>query len=368
MNNKNHQTIPNNIKFNNIEILRFLFSVIIVYYHLLNYSALTDIAKTTPIPIYIYLGDSCNSAYLIVEFFFIMAGFFLFKTFTEKEQSWSEFTLKKIARLWPPLAFCCIILYFSCYNNGIARHIMNMLFLQNIGITPDHGGFNWYISSYFWVIIFYFYLLKNYKLKNVNLVIALCVYFSLTACYNIGGFSLSQLETHYSFFNAGVLRALAGIGIGYFAGCIYNKIKAHIDMDNVNDLKTFTFFSTVEITCFAFLIDNLVLQNIYGRRDPFFIIVFLCLFICFLLKKGALSKILNNKYLGCFGKFSYSIYVMHGAVFSILSKTLWQNIDFVKNIFVCVPVSLIFTIIVGVLTYYLVEKPSAKYLKKKFNI
>ena len=78
------------------------------------------------------------------------------------------------------------------------------------------------------MLIFYFYLLKNFSLKAVNLVIALCVYFGFVININYlsGGFGAWVI---FSFLNLGVLRALAGIGIGYFIGNFYISKKEKIE-------------------------------------------------------------------------------------------------------------------------------------------
>ena len=62
-------------EFMNIDFLRILFAIIIVWYHsfgnLKSYIPLGDTLNT--------FSTNCKDAYLIVEFFFIISGFFLLR-------------------------------------------------------------------------------------------------------------------------------------------------------------------------------------------------------------------------------------------------------------------------------------------------
>lgn len=107
------------LKYNNIEFLRFLFSLIIVYMHFTHEPAVRAL----------YLIQSFNSkrAYLVVEFFFIIAGFFLFCTYKNKEQSWIRFVLRKFIRLWPALvcfSIASMVLHFFTYTGSIRDLIL----------------------------------------------------------------------------------------------------------------------------------------------------------------------------------------------------------------------------------------------------
>ncbi len=359
-------------KLYNIEVLRFLFSLIIVYFHILHSNILKFTTKTNVSNIYDALAINCTDGYLIVECFFIIAGFFLFQSFkNNRYKNWHTFTLNKIARLWPVLAFSILITIFAgllikSNTTSIYTHFINMLFLQCIGVSLDYRGINWFISPYFWVMIFYFFILKSFNFKHACLIIAICAYFSLVGNINYFEGEFGR-ETINIFFNSGIMRALFGIGAGYFTGLFYNSVKDLIAL-KFNDIKSFIIISLCEISIFAFLIKYFIFYKINYQNKLIFVIAFIILFFLFLIKKGCLSKLFENKYLGCLGKYSYSIYIMQQISFWILGITLWKSSVFINNIYQCLLVSILFSVIVGVLTYYLVEKPSAKYLKKKFNI
>lgn len=93
------------------------------------------------------------------------------------------------------------------------------------------------------------------------------------------------------------------------------------------------------------------------------VILFTALLLLMLYGKGLLSRICNRPLFGIWGKYTYAIYVMQQTSFDILKKTLWKNTDFVaNNMYLCLAVSVAFSVLFGILIYYVVEQPSKKSL------
>lgn len=67
--------------FYNIDCFRFIFSLIIVYFHILHANIMKFVENTPSMQNYEYLAKISSNSYLIVECFFIIAGFFLFLNF-----------------------------------------------------------------------------------------------------------------------------------------------------------------------------------------------------------------------------------------------------------------------------------------------
>lgn len=366
--------------FYNVDFLRFIFSVIIVYFHIFS-NIKKFYGDSIAIDTYKNLSILCGSARLIVDCFFIIAGFFLFQTILKNKTNMVQYVINRIARLWPVLAFSFLISVVF-FKFKLYTAIINSLFLQCIGVTLLYKGINWYISPFFWVSIFYFYILKNFDKKYVHLIIAFCIYFGLMCNINYFDGGVGR-ETIKLFINTGVMRALSGIGIGYFIGLFYETVRdkiAQVEIsqqvrDNVKEFfnKTikekcsFLIVSALEIYCFVFLINNFLFHKISYKNHLIFLIMFSVLFFCFLIKKGLLSKLLDNKYFAFCGKYAYSIYVMQQIAFNILKKTLWKNTEFVDNVPLCLAISVILPVIIGVLTYYLVEIPVGKKVKQSLE-
>lgn len=206
----------------NVEFLRFVFSVIIVCFHIL-YSNIMPYVNGNMT--YDAIKPMIGNAGLIVECFFIMSGYFLFMTYWKKpDLSFLEFAIKKVFRLGPVLAFSILIGCFF-FKQKIIPSTFNILFLQCIGISLEYKGINWYISPLFWALLFYFALLKNFESKKVNVFIAVVVYFSylVNISSTNGGFGR---ETVWGVVNLGLARALAGVGFGYLLGTLLNSLNA----------------------------------------------------------------------------------------------------------------------------------------------
>lgn len=356
------------MKYINVEFLRFIFSLMIVYYHIFIFWIQPYV---TGVSVYAELTGKVHNTYIIVEFFLIMAGFFFYQTLQKRQQSWSSFALNKIARLWPvlALAICSYIVIKLAFGLEINLYtqFLNLLFLQCIGVTLEYKSELWFISAYFWVMLFYFYILKNWKKENALLVIALLVYFSLVGNINYfhGGFGR---ETIHTFINAGVMRVLAGIGIGYFIGIFYDKVKNCTEICKTKLQKSLKFIivSAIEIYCFVFLINNCIFHKLSFKNMLIYLVIFSILFFMFLIKQGFLSKILDNKFFGFCGKYSYSIYAMQMSCFVLLKNTLWLNKKFItEHVYLNIFITLLFCLTVGILTYKFVEVPAGKFLKEK---
>lgn len=364
-------------KIKNIEALRFIFTIMIVVFHIFMHP---DALFTRYPEIYDKFFISTTNTYILVDFFFIVSGFFLYLT-AEKYKTFQEFTIKRLVRLWPVPAFALFVffIYSSCLNTEFLRyvHFLNLFMLRNTGLQliSDVNSTAWYISNLFWVSLLYFYLIKNFEKKNVNLTFALIIYFSyLILINNLDGFIRPRYVMFYNILNAGMLRALAGMAIGYFIGLVYKdnhaKLTTHLqhkfDWKNFKNIK-YVFYSALEGGLLFYIINNLAFHKIKFQNDIFFIILLTGLFIVFIMRKGFVSNLFENNISAFLGKFAFSIYIMQETVFFILKRTLWQNSVFIAAhpvINVCI--STLFCVIVGIITYYCVEKPCTN-LYTRFN-
>jgi len=355
-------------RLHNIEFLRFLFSGIIVYFHILHSNIMQYVNTNTT---YSILREKSDAAGVIVECFFIISGYFLFISYRRDTHiDIFQFAVKKFFRLWPVLFFS-ILLGLVFFSEKKFPSILNSLFSQCIGLSLDYKGINWYISPLFWVSLFYFALLINFDSKKVNVIIAVLVYFSYVIIINEANGEFGRHTVH-GIINLGTARAVAGIGLGYLIG---------ITIECINSSKLrFLFFSPkfslkavrlivgtiVELISLAFLLEYCLIGSRYNNQ--FIVVIFFsALLICFIYRLGALSKVLDNKIMDYFGKYTYSIYVMQQISFWILQRSFWKYESFINQVGICISISIIFCIVIGIITYYAIERPAiivySRYLK-----
>lgn len=341
-------------KYHNVEFLRFIFAIIIVYFHILHNNIMRFIGSNQD---YVTLAQLSNKAGYIVECFFIISGYFLYKNLNNLNSiETPNFIWKKFVRLWPVLVFSLIIevLFFRL---NIYTAIFNSVFLQCIGLSLDYKGINWYISPLFWTLIFYYAVFKNFDNKKAYVVLGGICYFSYLTNISFcnGGFGR---ETVWGIVNLGLTNALANIGLGIFIGKtldVTEKVKISFN----SKFMSLT-ISLLEICCILFLVRYFLLGLEY-KNAFIVVIVFSILFVCFIKKRGLISNLLNMKIFSELGKYVYSIYVMQQISFNILQRTLWKT-TIVNDTVICILISLIFSVFLGLFTYHTIEKPSYKYL------
>lgn len=348
----------------NIELLRFFFAVSIVYFHLLHSFMMP---YTQGAEIYQLLADQSRYAKYIVECFFIMSGYFLYRSLlTRPDQTAWDFLTKKILRLWPVLAVSTVLSVIFL-DVPLDQGILNLFFLQSTGLTTGWKGLNWYVSAFFFAEVFYFLLYKVMKnSKAMKLLICLLVYF---------GYVLNIASTDGEFgravvcgvFSLAMARAVAGMGLGYLLGNIYDSLKKRVQTEAPKEKKKLILWiSLTEIISFLALLGDFFIGKQAGKNQFIVVILFSVLFVCMLTEKGILSRMISRIPLWRFGKYAYSVYVMQEAAFYLLEHTMWKNTRFLQT---CpagaLGISVFVTFCLGVTVYYLVERPLCGKINEK---
>lgn len=358
-------------KIKNIEFLRIIGCLAIILFHFFNiyfYKSFPDIE------IYSKMNGMTSNACIAVDLFFILSGFFFFYKFSYTQSLW-DFLKKKIIRLYPVLIFTLLLFFIVSFSGVLSfkfyNNILDLLFLNGTGIVKKSGnlGVIWYIGALMWSMIFYFYILKNYEKKNVNLIIALITFFCYEFMINVNNGEIGgNKSVFYNFINMGMLRALGGVGIAYFIAEWYKN-----NIDKIRSLsltiKNKLLVTCLEFACLYFIINNLMLHNLKFGNDIIFIIVFVVTIMLFLIKQGYISKLLDKLCLNTVSKYTYSFYITHTLILKILRGSFWKTHSewIYANPVENVVYTFIGILILGIFTYHFVEAPCAKYLSNKFG-
>ena len=353
-------------KIKNIEFFRILFILQLVIMHFAG-SPNYGFNKMFPdILIFQQMNNSMQNGHIVVEFFFIIAGFFLVLTY--RNLSFVDFVKNKFIRLFPLVALGIIIIWIANFINwgspDIYKGIFDLLFVQNIGLSIQPIGFFWFVSVLFWVLLFYYYIIKNYERKNVDLAIGLITFFSYCLIMNYTNENFADFSINIGgFLNVGLLRGLAGIGLGYFLGNWYK--------DNFVKIKNLKFSmyqkliaSVIEGSLLFYIIFNLSFYSMKNNR-MILIFAFLGLFIMFLLKQGIISRFLDNNVSLVLGRYAFSLYIMDCVTRMLLGKNVESYGDFVHvHPLLSFQIMILILIIFAIASYHLIEQPAIKYLKK----
>lgn len=348
-------------KIKNIEFLRIFLIITIVLYHMRVY-----VNKLG--------GDFFQNMYNMmdggrqgVEAFFIIAGFFLILTF--RNIPILDFVKKKYFRLMPAAMFSIIICGISSlFKIGSFKFIPSIL----MGLLVSHFGIYWcrganitlwYVSSLFFGFIVFYLIIKFVKEQYqipIFLILGIGSY-ALLSFHDHGMYS-AHSAIYYGCISPCTLRAFGGMGIGVIIAKYYLKYKEKFLNLNTNILKLI-FFSLIEIITLGFVIWWSYFKLI-KPDNSIYVIAFAILFICFLLKQGILSKLTDWDKWADYSKYAYSLFCVHLPIIRIVFKTmLLPN----KTLALAHPVltvlfTLLISVIAGIITYYLIEKPCFNWL------
>lgn len=290
---------------NAIDFYRYFFMVMICILHIKEYYG-------NPYPF--------GGAYLPVEFFFVLSGFFIMQHTYKSENSEHDNCEKEVfdyasdryGRLFPQYIFSYLILatYFILTNKSTIKHIVVNCFwelwmLQIIGL----GGFisrqMWYVSALLLVSVIVYYLLKKWKLFYLYIAAPLTSLVIYSYFFQRQG-SLAGigLTPNTLIVGDGVLRALAAINIGCICQQVYTYFKATIT-------DRFNWISTIfELSAFIYF-----LYYFYGsggkENDFILVIIFGMFVISVMCGNSYISRFLNKKFFGKLGEITYAMYCNH---------------------------------------------------------
>lgn len=340
-----------------IDSLKFIFSVIIVYYHLLHANMKGCIGGTE---LYKELSAACDGSALIVECFLIISGYFIYKAYVAGRQDLVQFTLSRLVRLWPVFAFYVLC---TCVLSGykLESAILDLSFLRCTGISQEYKGIIWYIPPFFWCSVLLYATLRLFQKEKALFIIAILTY--LAYCFNLNNLK-GGVGRHvvYSWLSLGMLRVLGGLGIGILMAAGKEYFCKAGATPAVSRCKAIC-FTLIELVCLTLLTHQFLIGRMFSNAMTT-IIVFAILFFVMTSGGGYASRLLSREPLANMGKYCYGIYVMQQVAFNIMNKTLWKWGGLAEPR-LAVAASAMVAVVIGIITYHLVEQPCARWYKRR---
>lgn len=244
-----------------------------------------------------------------------------------------------------------------------------LTFLHATGLSLNYVGIIWYIGPFFWISLFIIALIRTFNTQKLSLLLAIFIYFGYTINIQYSGGGLGRAVI-WSWCSLATIRILAGLSLGVILAIInqtysnyqkiqYTKLKANIQL---------LFYTSLELLLLILIFRFMLYTRLPFKNVLTFIVFFSFLFLLFINKKGLISSLLNIPVFNLLGRYSYSIYVMQQVAFYILAKTLWRNSNLMSaHPYYALIISFVFSIILGIVTYHLIERPIGLFLKKRFK-
>ena len=207
----------NNIN-GNIELLRYLFTIAVAVMHVW----------------YVFYGSTyfMEGAYLAVDFFFVLSGFYLAKKISSTHESAWRYTISRYAKIAfvyiSAIVVDCILSSNSVvdFSRTTLRAIPDMLALQSSGFFyPTINVIVWYISAML-IVGFFIVTLINLNerfFKSMLAPLFIIAGYSIVYYY-FGCLDVTTNHTGYMF-PISLFRALSGMCLGYVVKCICDKIE-----------------------------------------------------------------------------------------------------------------------------------------------
>lgn len=365
------------MKYNSLESLRGLAAILVAIYH-------SPIIASKSLPI-------IANANIFVDFFFILSGFVMSYAYKQKiiaGLKFKDFTLLRIGRLYPLHLFMLLIWVPFIFAKGYVFHflqiggndpfvinsfstfISNLLLVNSLNIH-SHLSWNypaWSISLEFYTyLIFFFFLVlfRRFYRPYYSLIFSLLSY---AALYTITEDSL--LRT-YDF---GLLRCVGGFFLG-----VYIQSLTEASAQEFNKLQS-NIYEIIIIFATLFLILNISNSKIIEFSS---FILFGCTVYLFSIQdSGIISRFLNLKPMIFLGTISYSIYLTHAIIFTIIDH-IWvyllkmpvksvqgTSITYFDTPYGALLNAIILLTVVGFsyFTYSYIEKPWRNKFRRKISV
>lgn len=306
-----------------IELIRFVAAAVVMTYHFFT--------------IYISGDGIIIYAYVFVEFFFMLSGFFMMKHVTERDDPMdpAAYVFRKAASFYPIyiIAFSFQFVLFVLMNHlKSAPEVLGRLFhfkweallLQNAGFIPDPQfntdyllGQAWYLSAMLLAMVIAYPLARYFRKVYLSIVCPLMIIVVYSYIMQTLG-TLNIGNEYFGVVMSAIVRGLAGTCVGSLCYAGYVHIKEH----PFKGKKA----AVIEIACYASVIGLLFLRGEFtsDADSLFFILVFALILIFAFVNETPVSVFLNThgvKVLTYLGSLSLYLYLLHWSVMSAMQ--LW---------------------------------------------
>ncbi len=244
-----------------LELYRFLFALWVLYYH-------------SYVP-YKFSNGFFNGGYVAVEFFFILSGFFMLRTFEKFiDDDFIKGSVGLIVKVIKPLGITLLIgLLFSVWYNILHwESLLNLFYIY---------GYLWYVARLLDVTVLFFIMFRFIKNETARTVLLTCIFVICAALYD---------------YKVGILRALGSISLGI----LLSKVPG-LNFKNFKITNTIKSIGLTASICYCFVM-ALLPYNSFLHDSSLYILGFTSL-IYF-----SSQITVSNIYLNYLGKLSFGIY------------------------------------------------------------
>lgn len=295
----------------NIEILRFVFSVLIIFCHF---------DKS------VFNGELFTASYLGVEFFFMITGVFLGKKLKAKKEEYpvesfglaakegAEYVWNRLCGIYPYFFLASLIAFAVRIAIGLNTADLStaLIFAGDFGIVRLFGlpawsttGTSWYLCALFVSLLLIYPFARKYYDSFLYLFAPLFPLFAIGISVQATGSLDATIQKVFSYVSIGFLRAIAMISVGFVVNELTDKVREL----PTNRLNRFL-FTACELVFYPVLFGYLVFSS-KGPYDYLPIILMSAALIITMSGKSFLYGRFDNRLSMFLGKSSIILFLCH---------------------------------------------------------
>ncbi|MBF7155707.1 acyltransferase family protein [Bacillus albus] len=371
-----------NKRYLELDSLRGLAAIAVLFYHCLRIFPSFDISD----PNFVKDGDSWLintllntplqiiwSGHESVILFFVLSGFVLsIPYYAGKEIEYKTYILKRTVRIYIPFFVAttiAVIANLTLSKNGISMYstwfnkiwtsettfldILNQILFLGYYNADQYNTVVWSLAHEMRISIIFPLLMLAILRFNWKTNIGIGLTFSLVA--------FILLVKINPTFNTNIILTLHYTSMFMIGSLLAKHIESIVDFYKKlpNFIKMLSFVFAIVSYTYSGLFTNIGLIHNF-LIDEYAVVVGSSLFIIIALSSGMVSRLLNLKPMLFLGKISYSLYLYHTI---ILFSLIYAFSDIIP-IYIILLSTIVISVIVASIAYYLVEKPSMKLGRK----
>jgi len=317
---------------------------------------------------------------MLVDFFFVLSGFVLTHAYFGRDDSMAQFVGWRLARLYPMHLFALLMFlvlqglkmvvetwggdtrHHAFDGLNVANFADTLLLLQSTGLLWHQISWNapsWSISTELFANLLVFALLVLLGRRQLNLICGV-----LLVCI-IGFFMAANIGPH-DYGPLALLRCIAG----FCLGCLVHELFVRTHHNKLVGAAAPSLVGTgAEVLALAALLSGILAKPLTGiwfsSAFSFAIVIYV-----FAFEAGFISRAIERTGLAWFGTISYSVYLNHIFVGSLLSGAFLAvagRIGLTGPLKIMVYVALFFTVlsVYSWLTYRYIELPAQRYFSPR---
>ncbi len=298
-------------KIRNVEILRFFLAWAVVGFHLVHNDAFDEYGFRFLKP-YLICGEYAVRCFFVLAFYFLIRG-------GGTQQTVVSFVCRKWMRLAPLIivvTLCGYILHCCGYWEwNWAANIEQWLLIHDWAGRSRWEQFvypAWWCSAYLLVSVVYLVLVRAFPGRYIPLVLGILAMIAWRV--EVSTPEQSMFMKVLSFGRSTV--AFFYLGMGALIAYIVRFIEERSTLKSGSRLAAWGYTLAEVVLMGALLVRLFAARQIESLNPLLTTLCFSALLVLFILKRGYLSRLLENNFCSFLGRYAYAIFVVHCLVLS----------------------------------------------------